>query len=1501
MTSAYDPYPTDDAARRLSPVDALAGRRVLLLGTTGFLAKVMLSMLLERFGPARIYCMIRGTRSKSPRDRLFDEVLSSEMMAPLRERFGRAFEAVVDAQLEALPGDLSKANLGLSAEDLGRLTGQVDVVINSAGLVNFNPSLEQAIDANAVGALTVAELARDLGAKLVHVSTCYVAGARSGRIREDDSILGFFPKQEEMPGIEFDWRRELKDVLRIIEQVKVRTDDGALEASFRTEALRRLRAEGREPHERTLRAAIANQRRRWVTEEQIRQGLERARSWGWTNIYTYSKALGEQAVAATDGLEWAIVRPAIVESAIEYPFPGWNEGMNTSAPLAYLGLNGQIGFPGDNELILDVVPVDYVSSTTIAAAAALIQGEKQKVYQVAAGDVNPCTMARTVNLVGLYKRRKTKQKLERGELPRWRAELELRREPIAISKKTYERFSAPTFARWVRRARGVLDELAPERYGALASAVTRARDKVKEVEDELEKVIDAFDLFMPFIWENRYVFVTRNTRGLFARMSEEDRALLPHDVARWDWRHYWLDVHLPGLEKWVFPKLDVEGPKRVPVPRDYRDLAELFDVRTRELGRHVAYRMLRKDDVAEAFTFRDVRKAAFAAATRLEEHGIREGDRVLLISEGRPEWGMSYFAIILAGAVAIPVDVDLSPREIANIARTAGARLAVASPKHGERLARRAAHAARDTGSKPSHPPGVVNGREAESFPVPILDFDTLFAHAHAFEGEAKPKKRRPEDPASIIFTSGTTGRPKGVVLTHQNFAALTARLSALFDLNRTDAMLSVLPPHHTFEFSAGLLMPLAKGASVTYLSDRSPELIARAFEETPVTALIGVPAVVESLHRKIATQIDELVLPVRLLLRSLVRLNERLRDGTGLNLGRLLFKPVHTAFGGRLRYLVSGAAALRPEIFRDLRGFGFGVHEGYGLTEASPVLTVGWPRHVTPAGSVGWPLPGIEVRIFDPDATGVGEVIARGPTIMAGYLEDPEETARALRGGWLHTGDKGRLDGEGRLYIVGREKDTIIDSSGKNVFPDEIEELYAGCPYVKELSVVGIPADHGPGERVACLAVPDYEGAAATDEGLARDQVRERVRAHFRESASKLPFARRVKILHLWDEPLPRTSTRKVKRSLVRDEVLRLERARDAGRSSPTNGDPSQPREERAEAWVRRTVAAIARRKLSEVVPESRLVDDLGFDSLMQLELYTTLEAEAPRARISPDEIAAVSTVGEVIVLARRDHGPPGGPLVEEASPGDDHRPVRFPSVVTAFGKAILGAAQRFAYTDVLDVRVEGRGNIPANRNFIVASNHASHLDLGLVKHALGEFGRGMRTLAAKDYFFDDPVRRTYFENFTNLLPMDRHGSLKKSLRLASAAIRAGETLLMFPEGTRARDGRMAPFRPAIGYLCLHERVDVLPMWLGGTFESLPVGSAIPRKRGLEARIGEPVEHRAMLEATNGMGRSQAYRFVTAEIERRVRALAGLPACGDTEPGASDPDTARPTEREAR
>jgi long-chain acyl-CoA synthetase len=660
--------------------------------------------------------------------------------------------------------------------------------------------------------------------------------------------------------------------------------------------------------------------------------------------------------------------------------------------------------------------------------------------------------------------------------------------------------------------------------------------------------------------------------------------------------------------------------------------------------------------------------------------------------------------------------------------------------------------------------------------------------------------------------------------------------------------------------------MPLSAGASVTYLEERTPELLARAFRETPPTSMVGVPAVWEALHRKIDGQLNDLIKPAELLVRLLMRGNRWLRDHSPWNVGRWVFSPMHDALGGRLRMMVSGGAPLNPRIFDDFRGYGFSLYEGYGLTEASPVITVGWPRERTPAGSVGWPLPGLDVRIHEPDEQGIGQVIARGPTIMAGYLEDPEATKEVVKDGWLHTGDQGRLDEKGRLFIVGRQKDVIIDTGGKNVYPDEIEDLYRVSPFLKELSVVGIPAEQGTGERVAALVVPSYEADEAKD--LSKEDVRERLRDHFREVGSKQPLARRIKVLHFWETELPRTATRKVKRSLVREEIIRLESQLKKARGAAEDGIDN------ATTTVSRLVAAISQRNPGEIGLGDHLVDHLGFDSLMQMELLTAIEEEFPKARVSQEEMLAIDTVGDIVRLVARDRSSESRKKTEV---GDtEEAPIPVPALVRVLGKNMLGLAQRLAHERLLDIEVEGQGNIPANTNFIVAANHTSHLDMGLVKHALGDLAGELMSVAAKDYFFDDRIRRLYFENFTNLLPMDRHGSLKKSLRLAGEALRQGSSLLIFPEGTRSRDGVMSDFKPAVGYLCLHENVDILPIALIGTHDALPVGAALPKGRKLGARIGPPIRAEDMQRETEHMSRAAAYRHVANVAERAVRRMLG-------------------------
>ncbi|HMK72764.1 MAG TPA: 1-acyl-sn-glycerol-3-phosphate acyltransferase, partial [Myxococcaceae bacterium] len=466
--------------------------------------------------------------------------------------------------------------------------------------------------------------------------------------------------------------------------------------------------------------------------------------------------------------------------------------------------------------------------------------------------------------------------------------------------------------------------------------------------------------------------------------------------------------------------------------------------------------------------------------------------------------------------------------------------------------------------------------------------------------------------------------------------------------------------------------------------------------------------------------------------------------------------------------------------------------------------------------------------------------------------------TDATLVEGWLRTGDVGRLDGEGRLTLLGREKDVIIDASGKNVYPDELEELYGASVHIKELSIVGLPDEAG-GERVACLCVPDLRERP-------REQVRAELEEHFRRVSADLPFHRRVKVLRFWEGELPRTSIRKVKRREVVDELQRLEKLASSGEKvRAAHGGAG---------FIEALVADVVGRPAAEVSGHSRLVADLGFDSLLLTELSVALEtAGVPLGEVN--DLTGLQTVDDL----RRLVAGSGRRLPESAAEtsratASAEREISVPAPVASLGRTLLSFGQKMLYGGVFDVEVAGQAFIPQSGNVLVIANHASHLDMGLVKTVLGEQGERLAALAARDYFFDTPLKRAYFENFTNLIPMDRHGSLRESLRLAGEALQQGYHLLIFPEGTRSVNGELQEFKPTLGYLALTYGVDVLPLYIEGTHEALPKGAIFPKRKALGVRIGPPLRLSELRRRTAGLARSESYRMVTRIAEQAVRAL---------------------------
>src|SRR5438094_143534 len=676
------------------------------------------------------------------------------------------------------------------------------------------------------------------------------------------------------------------------------------------------------------------------------------------------------------------------------------------------------------------------------------------------------------------------------------------------------------------------------------------------------------------------------------------------------------------------------------------------------VGPRVALRFYAGEDSAselartrdDHITYDELARFSDRAGRALQSAGIKAGDRVLLMSENRPEWAMGYFGILKAGAAAAPLDQGLSAQEVQNCAAAAKAPLLLASPKVVERL--RA---------------------------VPGLRTLTLPAGLRRSDEAGLPPLRRSaaaDDVASVLFTSGTTGKPKGVVLTHRNFASLAAKIAGLFDLRVGEGVLSVLPLHHTFEFSCGLLVPLMLGAEITYLDELTADRLSDALNTGRIHALIGVPALWQLLHRRLTQELASRPRAVEAAIQAAMALHGELRNRTPFNVGKLLFWPIHNRFGGKLRLLVSGGSALPEEVQKAFDELGFDLTEGYGLTEAAPVLSVTMPENRLRTGTVGPPLPGVEIRIENPDADGVGEVLAKGPNVMAGYLDDPEATREVLAGGWLRTGDLGRLDEDGHLTLVGRKKDLILDASGKNVYPDELEEIYGASPRIKELSIVGLPDGKGH-ERVACLCVP----AARED--------RAKVEEHFARISAELPFWKRVKVLHFWDGDLPKTATRKVKRPLVVAELLRLEKATAAATQLATEPAGS-------DAWLYDLLADLAQKPRGSVNAQTRLVADLGFDSLLVAELTVALE----KAGVKPppeSESATITTAGELArrIEMRGDNGAHArdGTLAQKKD--DD---IFIPGPVAAACRAAISFFQKALYGGVFEIDVSGQANVPAN-----------------------------------------------------------------------------------------------------------------------------------------------------------------------------------------------------------
>lgn len=842
----------------------------------------------------------------------------------------------------------------------------------------------------------------------------------------------------------------------------------------------------------------------------------------------------------------------------------------------------------------------------------------------------------------------------------------------------------------------------------------------------------------------------------------------------------------------------------------------------------------------ETYTYERMFREIRSVAGRLKDEGVEKGDRVALIGENHPCWAVSYLAILYSEAVCVPIDPNGEIETISNFIEDSEAKLVFASPGVRERLSLIEERIGRGL-KKVVWRDGQGGG--VEKFENWASDADLNGSGAPSAAGA---------DNALLIYTSGTTGRPKGVVLNHGNICAELDAIDNVLLVSEKERILSLLPLFHAYLQIAALWIASTKGCEVIYLKELTPEELAKAMVESRMTILASVPRLWYLFHKKIFDEVRRKGVLLRAVFRSMLSINGLLRDTVGLNLGKVFFAPVHKSFGGNLRLAISAGSRFDEDVAIDFHRLGFTILQGYGLTETSGAATA---THIEDnrVGSVGKPVLGAEVKIADPDKDGEGEVLIRGPMVFGGYYRNPEATREAFaEDGWFRSGDLGRFDSDGHLYITGRAKDVIVLPSGKNVHPEDLEVHYLKSPLVAELCVVGVEDDtdkHKGAEKLVAVAVPDF--AFLEKKKIAN--ARESIRFALDDLGRELPEYQRVRDYIVRSEPLPRTATNKIKRFELRKEVAEGS----AGAGGPADSrDWTLSEEDRLvmDVPAARTVLDTITRQnpsITDVHPEMNLEIDLRLDSLARAEIFAALEQAAGR-EFEGDEVATALKVRDVVALVRTASGDSATEMsadlnwksivqddqgeIAEARPILRKR-ILFPIVAFSVMKVFYLTCRI-----LLRLKVEGADKLRSlDKPYLICPNHQSYLDAFVVcsTYPYSVFSEIFHVGASE--YFQGPVM-SRLASLLNIVPIDPDTQLMKAMRAGAAGLKAGKILNIYPEGERAFDGDLHAFKKGAAILSKELDLPIVPVALDGLHKVWARRSKKIRLAPVRIRFGDPI-----------------------------------------------------------
>ncbi len=872
-----------------------------------------------------------------------------------------------------------------------------------------------------------------------------------------------------------------------------------------------------------------------------------------------------------------------------------------------------------------------------------------------------------------------------------------------------------------------------------------------------------------------------------------------------------------------------------------------------------------KDRTAFNYFDREWRKITYgellgrtkSIASHLMKSGIQKGDRVAIISENRPEWCKAYLAISMSASIAVPIDAQLGPDEIRNLLADSETKLVFHSLKTEENV-RKAVE-------------------EAGLQSIALINFDSpVFGDICRTDEVRNYPEISGEDIASIIYTSGTTGVPKGVMLTHDNFCSDAEALVKAGILLHDDSVIGVLPLHHTYPFIGNLLIPVFLGIPVTFPQSLKGPDIMSAMREQGVTILVSVPQLLELIRNGIFNKIKQLPGSLPKIMFAVLAACGSLRRTFRINPGKVVFRSVHRALGEKFRFSACGGAKLDPQVMKDLEALGLTILEGYGLTETSPVVAFN-PIEKRKPGSAGKPLPSAEIKIADPGkqrepaVMEEGEITIRGPMVMKGYYKNPQATEQVLKNGWFCSGDLGYFDHDGYLFITGRLKEVIVLSSGKNIYPDEVEKRFLSIPLIKEICVMGFE-EKGGAESLQAVVVPDFEYAKKEKIG----NLHEALKWEINNVSARLPQYMRLKGYTLYPEPLPRTPLGKLRRFMIKDLIkVRSEKLKDK------TGDKDLVQDE----FGRKTAECI-KPLLKEKIPiqaADNLELDLGLDSLAKIELVVALE-KAFSVKLPETFISEVQTVEELIARIK-EFGAGGIGAIEKVPAwkdflttdpsADDRKKVGvrhnyLARLITFMGLHLVKIVSKIFFR----LKTAGLENIPEKGPYIIAPNHASYLDAFVVVSGMPITSfRDLYILGIRKYFagrFGES-----FAALANVIPIDQEIYLNKALQMSSYVLRNGKSLLVFPEGGRSFDGELMEFKKGVGILAVELDVPVVPAYIAGSYKALPRRAKWPKFTEIKVKFGEPVYPRDIDISKKPEG-MDTYQFFMNEVREKVRKLRG-------------------------